>query len=51
MEYLILIHLFINMTILLFYLKNKEEKIRVLWKEIIVTMLIGWIILTILDDD
>lgn len=41
MEYLIIIHLAINMTILFLYINFKNEKIKNIWKEVILIILIG----------
>lgn len=51
MKYLIIIHLVINMTILFWYMEFKNEKIKNIWKEVITTILIGWIVVFMADDE
>jgi RsiW-degrading membrane proteinase PrsW (M82 family) len=51
MKYLIIIHLVINATILFWYMNYKQEKIKNIWKEVITTILIGWIVVFMADDE
>ena len=51
MDYLITSHFLINMTILFWYLEFKNEKIKNIWKEVIITIFIGWLVILIPDDD
>jgi hypothetical protein len=39
------------MTILFAYLRIQKESIMKLWKEVLVTILIGWIVLLKPDDE
>lgn len=50
MKYLIIIHFVINMTILFWYMKFKQEKITNIWKEVIATILVGWIVVFMAKD-
>jgi RsiW-degrading membrane proteinase PrsW (M82 family) len=50
MQLLIIIHFIINITILIPYLLSKEQKPENLWKEIIMTILFGWIVVFLMND-
>tara|TARA_R110000850_G_scaffold65656_1_gene146625 strand:+ start:316 stop:465 length:150 start_codon:yes stop_codon:yes gene_type:complete len=47
MKELIMIHFIVNITLLFFYIKYKQEKITKIWKEVTATILFGWIVLFI----
>ena len=51
MIYLIFTHFILNLTILIFYLKGKNQKKYKIWKEILLTILIGWIVVFVLEDN
>ena len=51
MKYLIIIHFLINAIILAIYLLSKKEKINILWREVAITLLFGWIVVFVIDDN
>ena len=51
MEYLIISHLLVNTTILFWYIRYKQERFKNIWKEVILTLLIGWLIIFMIDDN
>ena len=50
MNYVILIHFALNLTVLFWYLQGKTEYKKI-YKEIITTVLIGWLIVMFAKED
>lgn len=51
MIYLITAHFLINTIILAIYITSKESEFEDIWKEGLITIFFGWIVVFILDEE